>query len=210
MLEEEIKALQDAKVAAETRAAEVEALLISSKEEADKARGDLTSVVDELKEERLKKNEALSKANLSNDGVDVNALIESALQTRDTQYRETSLKEALSEFKANKSEFQNDTAGLVSSKFEEGLKRFNFADVSTKEQMKARLEDVYKYINFKPGDESGSDYSGSSFNANPVAEVKDDTLKNVASVLETTGVTEDKYKALRTKYPDAFGSLGLS
>lgn len=211
MTEEEIKVLQDAKVAAETRAAEAEALAISAKEEADKAKGDTIKVVDELKVERLKKNEALENAKLLNkDGTDVNALIEAALHSRDTKDRESAFAEALNEFKASKSEFQSDTAGLVSSKFEEDLKRFNFADVHSKEQMKARLDEAYRFINFKPGQqEEGNNYGGSSFNPNPVDPSKDVSLEGIKTVLEKTGMDEAKFKALREKYPDAFGSLGI-
>lgn len=211
MTEEEIQALKNATVAAETRAVEAEALANSAREEADKAKGDVTRVVDELKEERLKKNEAIDKAKLLNkDETDVSSLIEAALQSRDTKTRETSFIEALEEFKNSKSEFKSDTTGLVSTKFEADLKRFNFSDVGTKEQMKARLEEAYRFLNFKPGQQEENNYGGGSFNAAPANENTEDTLKNVEKVLEATGMDEERFKQLREKYPGALSTLGIN
>lgn len=210
MTEEEIKVLQDAKEAAETRAVEAEALAVTAKEEADKATSDVTKVVDELKEERLKKNEALEKAKLiSKDGTDLNALIEDAFKNRDTKDRETSFIEALTEFKTSKTEFQSDTTGLVATKFEEDLKRFNFSDVQTKEQMKTRLEEAYAFLNHKPSEEQGQEYGGSTPTPPVTPANADEALKNVETVLEQTGMSDEKFKSLREKYPEALGNLGI-
>ena len=210
MTEEEINALQEAKEAAEKRAADAEALAIQARADAEKAKTDLTNVVEEVKNLRLKNAEALNKANLSNDGLDVNALIEQALQSREQQSREASFKEALAEFKAAKPEFQADAAGLVYAKFESGLTRFNFADIQNKEQMKSRLEEVYRFQNQQSSREEGTDYEGMPSNATPIGQAPASQSRDMKSVLEQTGMDEAKYNSLKTKYPDAFGSLGLA
>lgn len=210
MTEEEIKALQDAKLEAERKATEAETLAMSLKAEVEKAKGDISKVVEELTEERRKKQDALDKAKLSNGEIDVNDIIEQAFKSREEQTRKASFEEALNEFKASKQEFQADAAGLVFSKFEEGLKRFNFSDIANKDQMKARLEDVYKFMNFRPNEEGGSEYEGSSANPAPVNPVSAEPSGDVKKVLDATGVDVGKYKTLREKYPDAFNSLGLN
>lgn len=210
MTEEEIQALQDAKLEAERKATEAETLAMSLKAEVEKAKGDISKVVEELTEERRKKQDALDKAKLSNGEIDVNDIIEQAFKSREEQTRKASFEEALNEFKASKQEFQADAAGLVFSKFEEGLKRFNFSDIANKDQMKARLEDVYKFMNFRPNDEGGSEYEGNSANPAPVNTVSAEPSGDVKKVLDATGVDVGKYKTLREKYPDAFNSLGLN
>lgn len=210
MTEEEIQALQDAKLEAERKATEAETLAMSLKAEVEKAKGDISKVVEELTEERRKKQDALDKAKLSNGEIDVNDIIEQAFKSREEQTRKASFEEALNEFKASKQEFQADAAGLVFSKFEEGLKRFNFSDIANKDQMKARLEDVYKFMNFRPNDEGGSEYEGNSANPAPVNPVSAEPSGDVKKVLDATGVDVGKYKTLREKYPDAFNSLGLN
>lgn len=209
MTDEEIKALQDAKEAAEKKAADAEALAIAARAEADKSKADLTNVVDELKAERLKKAEALAKANLTTDGTDVNALIEAALQTRESQSRADSFKEALLEFKAAKPEFQADAAGLVYSKFENGLKRFNFSDITNKEQMKSRLEEAYRFLNATSLDNSGQEYEGGISMPNSINQPQTGPSKDIKAVLESTGMDEARFKTLKEKYPEALESLGM-
>lgn len=209
MTEEEIKALQVAKETAERKATELEAKAIAAKAEADKVKGDLTNIVEELKTERQKKNEALEQAKLSTGGLDVNSIIENALKEREEQSRKVSFAEALNEFKGSKPEFQADAAGIVFSKFEDGLSRFNFSDVKTKEQMKARLEEAYRFINFKPTNEQGHEYEGSSFSPSNIPSGDKALDMKVKKVLETSGISEDRFKTLRSKYSGTLSGIGI-
>lgn len=210
MTEEEIQALKDAKEEAERKATEATEAARLAKEEADKAKGDVTKIVGELTEERRKKQEALDQAKLTTGELSVNDIVEQALKTREEESRKASFNEALNEFKAAKSEFQADSAGLVYSKFEKGLQRFNFSDVQTKEQMKARLEEAYRFLNPAQSNEEVSDYTGGQPNPAPVGDVRNNPSVDEKKVLEMTGMDSDKYKALKAKYGDAFGSLGLN
>lgn len=206
MTEEEIKALVEAKEAAEKEAADAKLAATAAEE---KARLDAQKFVNEITDLRKKKQEAEAKASLSNGELDVSALIEQALESKEQQSRKASFEEALAEFKAAKPEFQADAAGLVFARFESGLSRFNFSDIGTKEQMKARLEEVYRFQNFKPSQDESLDYEGSPSNAMPVGQVTDGPSKDTKSALEFAGIDEGRYKELKSKYPDALNSLGI-
>lgn len=202
MTEEEIQTLQ----------AELEttkAAIVQAKAAEDKAKADVLKVVDELKVERQKKQEAESKVILKDGELDVEALIENAFKSRDQMARDAAFKEALEEFKLSKQEFQADAAGLVFAKFEDGLKRFNFSDIGSKDQMKNRLNEVYQFLNFQPSQEATTDYDGTPSGVSPVPGAREDQPKVVKSVLEMTGMEDAKYKELKGKYPEAFENLGM-
>lgn len=209
MTEEEIKALQDAKEAAEKLAADTHAILLQERAEKERAQTGLNNLVEELKTERLKKNEALGKVDLSKNEVDVKVLIEQAFAERENTVRKSSYEEALSEFKSSKQEFQADAAGIVFSKFQDGLKRFNFADIGSKEQMKSRLEEVYRFMNFKPNEESSPEYDGAPANPYPTKDTPTQMPNDIKEVLKESGMDEAKYNSLRTKYPEALSGLGM-
>jgi len=209
MTEDEIKALQEAKAESDRKLeAQIEATRVAQ-EEAAKHKGDVDKTVAELVEERRKKQEAIDRAKLNNGELDITEVIEQAFKAKKDEARKSDFTTALNEFKASKSEFQSDAAGLVYSKFEAGLNRFNFSDVETKEQMKARLEEAYRFLNpSKEGSEEPS-YTGSPSNANPVTQSNYTQSADEKKVLESTRMDEAKYKALKGKYRDAFAGLGL-
>lgn len=202
MTEEEIKALQDELAA--TKAAKDEAIARATKAEADKA-----GLVEEVKTERQKKQEALDKAKLNGGELDVNSLIEQALTEKETARRKAELESAIAEFKNSKSEFQTDAAGIVFGKFTEHLKKFNLSDLSSKDEAKARLEEIYRFVNFKENDNSNVDYEGTP-QGGSVPAVKDGQIKaDVKSAMEFSGVSPERFKQLKEKYPDQFNSLEL-
>ena len=209
MTEEDIKTLQDAKTASDAKLVEqIEATRLAQ-EEATKHKTSLDNNVEELIEERKKKQEALDKVKLSNGETDINEVIEQAFKARKEESRTADFKSALDEFKASKPEFQSDAAGLVFGKFETGLTRFNFSDVETKEQMKTRLEEAYRFLSPKGDEQEEQSYSGGSSEATPVPQYNAEPTLAEKKVLENTGMDEAKYKALRGKYGDAFVGLGL-
>lgn len=210
MTEQEIQALQDAKEAAERRAAEAEAAVQSAKAEAEKAKEDVTKVVSELTEERRKKNEALSKANINNDTTDVNALIEQALAVKEGERRTKEMEEAIAEFKSSKTEFQTDTAGLVFDKFKGELKKFNFSDVTNKSQAKARLEEVYRFVNGSKSNEGGGDYEGTNRSDTTPANRDSQLSKETDAMLDAARMDRDKFTALKSKYGEAMTGLGIN
>lgn len=209
MTEEEIKALQDAKDAAEKRVADAEKAAVDAKLLADKSEQDKLNLVEELKIERQKKQEALDKAKINNGELDVDSLIEQKLAEREKTFRDASMKEAIEEFKNSKSVFKNDTAGLVFGKFEAELKKFNLSDVSTKEQVKARLEEVFKFSGFTSEGDGASEYEGSIASPHIAPEGNAQVKSDVKSALDLTGISEDRYKKLKEKYPDAMSNVGL-
>lgn len=209
MTEDEIKALVEAKEAAEKSAAEVTAALLQARADAEKEKTEKFNVVEELKRLREKNASTDTNQNLTKQEPDINQLIEEALRKKEDESKKSQLEQALHEFKNSKPEFKADAAGLVYSKFEEGLKRFNFSDISSKEQMKSRLEEVYRFMNATSDNVDAPDYEGSPSNPTPVSGFTNAMDNDTKQVLSTTRMDEGKYKTLRDKYPDAFGSLGL-
>jgi hypothetical protein len=210
MTEEEIKALKDAKEAAERRAAEAEAQAQAARTEADTTKVSLNNLVEELKTERQKKNEALAKAQINNGETDVSVLIEQALQTKEAERRKAELEQAIAEFKVSKPEFQADSAGLVFGKFQEQLGKFNLSDVQSKDQAKSRLEEIYRFVNFKQGTDSTTDYEGTTQGVHTVPDNGSQMPATTEATIKAAGVTPEKFKDLKAKYPDALNSLGIN
>ncbi len=209
MTEEEIKALQDAKVEAERRASESEARVNTLQAELDTTKAGLNNIVEELKTERQKKNEALAKLNINTGEPDVTQLIEQALQTKDMERRKTELEQAIAEFKSSKPEFQSDAAGLVFGKFQEKLKMFNLTDLSTKDQVKNRLEEIYRFANFKTDEGGSSDYEGTPSGTPGVPDRSGELGRDTQSAIATAGIDQDRFKTLKDKYPEALTGLGI-
>ena len=203
MTEEEITALKVAKETAEKSAADAKAL-------ADKAEADKLGLVEELKTERQKKQEAIDKLNINNGGQpDVNTLVEQALGKQNEERRKAELEQAISEFKASKPEFQADAAGLVYSEFAKQLNKFNLSDLNTKEQAKSRLEEIYRFVNFKTED-GGSTYEGTRQGAADVKEKEAALSAETKTAIESSGLSTEKFTALKSKYADAFNGLGIN
>lgn len=213
MTEEEIRVLKEAKEAAERRAAEAEAAANIAKAEADKERTAKETVVSELQDVRAKKAEAETKlksiTNTTPETTDVNVLIEQALARKEAEKQQAELALAVEEFKVSKPEFQADSAGLVFGKFQETLKRFNLSDVRNKAEAKARLEEVYKFMNLESNSTNATDYTGAE-RITPTAPLSPDAIQRSSEELaKVSGMNTDKIKSLRSKYPDAFGGLGI-
>lgn len=210
MTEEEIKALQEAKEAAEKKAADAEAIALAAKAEADKAKEDITKVVDELKTERQKKNEALAKAGINNEQPDVSTLVEQALAVKDAERTKRELEEAIAEFKSSKTEFQTDTAGLVFEKFKNELKKFNFSDVTNKAQAKARLEEAYRFVNGSKPNDNNNDYDGTTRAGQSIQDKNGKLPKEVDNAIEMAKMDKDKFTKLSSKWGDAMSGLGIN
>lgn len=218
MTEEEIQALQAAKDEAERN-------LQAAKAEAEKAKADLGGVVNELIGERQKKQKALDDAMAAAgkgtpeggdinkqpnaDPGDVEKIVQAELERRDAERRKEDFQSAFDEFTKSKTEFSGDSSGLVLEKFKNGMNRFNFSDLKTKEEVKQRLEEVYRFMNQKPSEEGGTDYEGTP--RVPGAPSAGDTRlpSDVESTLKSTGLSEENYKNLSSKYPDALAGLGI-
>lgn len=216
MTEEEIKALQDAKEAAEKRAAEAEQAALLAKEAADKASSDLQGVVTELTDERKKKNEALEKLdkiNNPNPGTenptDIASAIEAEFAKRESNRIKSEMEEAIQEFKNSKTEFQNDTAGLVFDKFKKDLSKFSFADVKSKAEAKARLEEAYRFMQGASSIEDVPSYEGTPTVPSTPKDNEGRIPADTEKVLQENKITQESYNKLSSKYGDALRGLGF-
>jgi chromosome segregation ATPase len=217
MTEEEIKALQDAKEAAEKAAAEASQAAEAARADAEKAKTDLEGVVDELKTERQKKNEALEQAQkiTNNDPAasqpqDVASLVNQALEQKEKERVQKEIESAIEEFKGSKTEFQGDSAGLVFEKFKKEMNKFNFADVRGKEEAKRRLEEIYRFANLGSANEDGEQvYNGTPRSGQNIPDTEGRLRPEVEKTLSVNGVDPEKFKKLSAKYGDAVANLGL-
>lgn len=211
MTEEEINALVTAKAEAEAKASEALRIAEEARAAAEKAKADLGGVVNELTEERRKKQEAIDKANITNpQSVDVSTLVEKALQEKESQRKQSEITEAIAEFKSSKPEFQNDAAGIVFEKFKNELNKFNLSDIRNKAEATARLNEIYRFVNFRGGEGQGMDYDGSPSSGYTVPTSERQTPKELDSAMKSVGMDETKFKKLQEKYPDALNGLGIS
>lgn len=213
MTEEEIKALQEEKQEFENKYNELLTSVETLKGESGKAKEDLNKVVEELKEERRKKQEALDKASINNgEPVDVEQLVTEALTKKEQERRRQEVEQAMTEFKSSKPEFQSDPSGLVYSKFEQVLSRFNLSDITSKEEAKARLDEIYKFAKFKgevPQDDVPS-YEGTPSTGSSAPGSADPKEREIEELIKGTKVSKERYSELKQKYGDAFESLGIS
>lgn len=210
MTDEEIQAITSAKAAAEQKAADAEARAVAAQEEALKFKNGLETVVEELKTERQKKNEALEKLTNINQGgsVDVETVVEQHIRKKEQERIAAELTLAIEEFKNSKPEFQADTAGIVFDKFKSSLSKFNLSDVTTREQAKQRLEEVYRFYNFKP-DGAGSEYPGGIPAGHSIPEAEKQVSTEIKSALNAAGMSDEKFTDFKKKYPEALNGLGI-
>jgi len=217
MTEEEIKTLQTAKEEAEKRASDAETAIAEATASADKAKSDLDGVVVELTDERKKKADALEELNKINNpnpnpdsNPDVSSLIQAELAKRDQERIKTDVESAITEFKNSKTEFQSDSSGIVFDKFKKELSKFSFADVSSKEQAKQRLEEAYRFVrNQTPPEGGGPEYEGSNPNPATPQEGSNRESPEVAKAIENSGISQEKFTKLADKYGDALTGLGI-
>ena len=215
MTEEEFNAkIQEAREAAQKEAAEA---IEAARLEAEKVRSDLEGVVSELKEERAKKNEALEKAQLNNPKTeatpgtpDISQAIQAEIDRREAEKAKREMEEAVQEFKNSKTEFQADKTGMVFERFQKELSRFNFSDVNSKEKAKQRLEEAYRFVKQTSPDAFGEPtHEGTPSSPAPVKDQGGRLDPTVSQTLEETGVSEERYRHLESKYGDALASLGF-
>lgn len=211
MTEEQIKALQDAAEAAEARAQAAEQARLIAEAQVKEKEASLAGVVDELKTERQKKNEALEKANLINPGsINVDEVVSAALAKKEQERMKEELEQAVQEFKTSKTEFQTDASGIVFDKFKQGLGIFNLSSAKSKAEARALLENAYKFLNANTSTDAGTDYSGGAANAAPVPTNAPGISTEVQSALTSAKMSPEQLKRIQDKYPDALNGLGIN
>tara|TARA_R100001086_G_C11848217_1_gene261041 strand:- start:26998 stop:27633 length:636 start_codon:yes stop_codon:yes gene_type:complete len=211
MTEEEIQALQTERDEAIARAKEAEE---NDAKKVEEIKGLRTRAQEaEAERDEVKQKLTITK-DPNEDGKDEPSLadaIQQELNRRDAESRKKNFEQAVEEFRKSKPEFQADDAGLVFDKFKKNMDNFNLSGVSTKEEAKAKLEEIYRFTNFKEGkvgDDQSPEYDGTpSGGGNPPADTERISQSD-AAVIKETGMDPEKFKKLSEKYPDALSSLG--
>lgn len=209
MTEEEINQLKEANEAAAQRVQELERKVSESE-------ATVQNVVEELKQERIKKREAMDAQNAEHktdkdEGVQdtIEQAVERVLTLRHAERRKEDYEKAMEEFKQSKTEFQNDPSGLVFEKFKENIKMFNFTDLQSKEQIHNRLEGAYNFVNRGDSKESKSAYEGTPNTGTDPKAGMSNLTHDQHKVLGNIGMSEKRFNELKNKYPDSFNELGV-
>ena len=150
----------------EFKAREIELMDIAAKAEADKQAA-VSELIEKRESERLAKEELArekdKQTNPNLDNTDPTRIVEQVLEKRKQEDSKKAFEDALQEMKKTYNEFapETDAAGLVFKKFETEMSKFNFSGLTTKDEYKTRLKEVYEHMNRATrNQESNSFHSG--------------------------------------------------
>lgn len=181
---------------------------------------DKANLVDEVKntrtakQEREKELDDLKKA-LEKEGKesDPEEMVERVLTKKAEAEAKKNLDKAKQSFRDSIKEFSEevDTAGIVFSKFEKEMSKFNFSGLQTQEEFEQRLKEVYEFVNRgkrQPND-SVQFYKGTPPNLGTDPKTNDGV--NLSSVenrlLDDMKWTKDQYLKVKAKRPHYVANL---
>lgn len=162
-------------------------------------------------EEEMERNRKSPEPASEND--DPKEVFKKLLTEKEQEEAKLARERSLEKFRESVREFskENDEAGIVFSKFENELKKFNLDGLKSEQDFMARYKDVYDYMNRKQSTPTpdSSFYQGSPKGPGSSAPEGDsDPLSDVEKkVLERLGWTKEKYLQQKAKHPDFVRSL---
>lgn len=184
------------------------------KAQLDEQKETINNLVSELKEVRSKKQEAEEAAQaLLNDtpkedkSIDISTALQAELDKRAKQDTEINKRTAEVEFRNSISEFSpdNDPGDIKYNMFKKEIAKFNFDGLTTKEEINARYQEVYDFVNRK---KEGSDSKINQYASTSKTGYtrSDDTSmtglsKTEIDLITTKGWSKDKYLTLKSKQP---------
>lgn len=161
-----------------------------------------------LAEEELAK----AKGNTGTDkGSDPEEIVKKVLQEKEAEASRNALEEAKADLKKLYNEFnpETDKAGIVFSKFEAELNKFNLSGLKTKEDYLNRFKEVYEFMNRragspdKPNFYGGTRQSGSDAPTNDGVALSDSESK----LIRDMGWDRERYLKIKEKRPAYVASL---
>lgn len=176
-----------------------------------------SGLVEEIKTERQKKQEAeklFKEAQEKGSQMgDPKEIFKGLIEEQTKEQVKKNLTESKENFKKEFKEFapDNDPTGLKYQKFESELRKFNFDGLESREQFTARLKEVYEFMNRKEhkGDDSINYYGGTPGGGGTEPIINDGAglhPKEVALIKEM-GITREKFIEIRSKRPGYVRSL---
>lgn len=177
--------------------------------QAERAKKQAAEEAKRLAEEELKKKEVPAP---TVDDSDPEKIVVRVLEKKEQEAAKTALEEAKADLKRMYNEFSQDTdaGGILFSKFENELSKFNLSGLRTKEQFLNRFKEVYEFMNrtkksvdTKPNFHPGTPQFGSDAPAIDGATLSDAEMK----VIQEQGITKERYLKIKEKHPNFVQSL---
>jgi len=180
-----------------------------------KAEQDKANLVSEITETRKSRQEEaaekealkkeLEKSTAGDQGKDTEEVVRSILSREKQEVVKKNLETAKEEFKKNFKEFSPDTdaGGILFSKFERELAKFNLSGLETKEEFAARMNDAYRLIsngkqptkvNFYTGHDEATGTDPKEVNADNLSSAELNLMKDI-------GWTKERYLKQKAKNP---------
>lgn len=176
----------------------------------------ITNLVDELKEVRSKKQEAEEAAKkLLEDTspakedatLDISAALQAELDRRAQIELARAKVLAEQEFRNSISEFSpdNDPGDIKYNLFKKEMQKFNFDNLSSKEEVAERMQEVYDFVNRKSTKQPSqiNQYAGTKQTSGYIAPNSDSAglSKTEADLINAKGWSKEKFLKLKSKQP---------
>jgi len=145
---------------------------------------------------------------------DIQKKVAEEFAKREEAQKAKTFEEAEQEFRNSMPEFRedNDNGGLKYEAFKKELNKFNLSDLGSKEAYKARLKEVYEFMNRKSQKDDNSQLNQyASTNDNGGGEPKESDIavlsKQETQLIKDQGWSKERYLKLREKQPQYVNSL---
>ncbi len=178
---------------------------------------DKANVISELTQkresERLAKEELerVKKEKESDPSIsDPRKIVEEVLNQKEQEAAKEAFKDAIEDLKKTYNEFsqETDAAGIVFGKFENEMRKFNFSGLKTKEEFKARLDEVYNYMNRTLPPKSQEFYQGTRQSGSEQKTTDKNTLSDKEMrLIQSMGWDKERYLKTKAKRPVFIESL---
>jgi hypothetical protein len=162
--------------------------------------------------EKLKGNSGENNGGSGGDTKDINSEIEQALTKRELEAARRAKEVAIAEFRNSHAEFSsdNDPGDFKFNKFKQEIAKFNLDNLTTKEEVTARLKEIYEFANrgTKPNDSKMNDFAATRKGSSTAPDVGDYTLSDKERRLcKMQNITEEAFVKLKEKRPAYIANL---
>lgn len=190
--------------------AQIEAIKAEKDAEATAKAG----LVEELKAEREAKRlakEEVEKIKSTANADDPEEIVKRILNKKDEESVQEAFDSVKEEMRRSHNEFDptTDSAGIVFKKFEDELAKFNFDGLKTKEQIKARMQEVYEFQNRGKRTETKPNFYGGTKNISTDAPALDGNslTGGEKKLMEDLEWTKERFLQVKEKRPAFVKSL---
>lgn len=208
---------EEDRIAAEEAAKKREDELIEQAAVAEEAKAKMTEELKDLRTAKQKVEQELEEKKGEQDpepkDPDPEEVVERVLTRRQEAESKANKDSTLEEFKRSVKEFspETDEAGIVFSKFEKELNKFNLNGLNTREDYMKRFKEVYEFMNRekKESTPSASFHSGTpaTGGSDPGADDSANLSDAEAKLMKDIGWDKERFLATKAKRPHYVASL---